>query len=139
MGIRTTYEAVAKLIEIDSTVTTDAAEFIETASVIVDEVCATAKKTDGSDYYSAARLELIERWLAAHFYAIRDPRAVMEKAGPVSQTIESKIDLYFSVTRYGQQAMLIDTNGGLARLNAKMKNGQPSLQFFWAGTETDTD
>lgn len=45
--------------------------FIDAATVVVDDVaeCAAAAGYD----YTAARLELIERWYAAHLYTRRDP------------------------------------------------------------------
>jgi hypothetical protein len=127
---RTTTALVAGIIEVDAAISLD--PFIETASELVEEVCAIAD-------YSVSRLELIERWLSAHFYAIRDPRATDEKAGSVGATYESKVDLNLALTRYGQQAMLLDTNGGLAALNAAML--KPSVSrtpsVAWLGTDPD--
>ena len=68
-------------------------------------------------------LELIETWLSAHFYATRDPRPVDEKAGSVSQQNQSKVDLGFNNSHYGQDAMTVDTSGWLGRLNNKIKKG----------------
>lgn len=120
MSVRTTNAKVQKIIEVDTGIISsdeDMEPFIETASALVDSVCAVAKKADGSAYYADSMLELIERWLAAHFYAVRDKRATAEKAGSVSVNYENKVDLYLANTSYGQQAMMLDTNGGLAALN----------------------
>ncbi len=114
----------------------DLSPFIDSANEIVTERCAVVfpgvtEQLDsagnpiyvaekGGFSYSNHRLELIERWLSAHFYAIFDPRSVMEKAGSVMQSIQSKVALGFNVTHYGQQAMRLDTQGALAVMNNAM-------------------
>ena len=128
MAVRTTSTAVQKIIELDSSIIVDLADldpFIEVASAIIDDVCVPLG-------YDATRLELIERWLSAHFYAIRDQRKQQEVAGSVSETFQTKVDLYLNVTIYGQQAQMIDTKGGLLRLN---KGISTRVLLFWAGTE----
>ncbi len=121
MSVRTTNAAVQKIIEVDTGIVEnddDMSPFIETASALVDQVCATSTQADGvTPFYTSTMLELIERWLAAHFYAVRDKRASAEKAGSVSVNYESKVDLYLANTSYGQQAMMLDIRGGLAALN----------------------
>lgn len=128
MANRTTPSAVKKIIETDDTISTDLASFIETANQIVTDCCGGAGYTD-------AKLELIERWLSAHFYAIRDPRTSKEGAGSVNATYRSKVDLNLALTHYGQQAMLIDTEGGLAALNGRATKGKAKVtpSISWAG------
>jgi hypothetical protein len=125
MAVRTTYDAVAQIIEVDATISTDLVPFIETASHLVTRVCTNTG-------YDAIDLELIERWLAAHFYAIRDPRLA---------EYQNKVDLGLDVTTYGQQAMRLAYFGELANLNEKIKSGkiQP-ISVGWVGkTDTDTE
>jgi hypothetical protein len=122
---RTTSDAVKKLVEVDATISTDLAPFIETASSLVDDVVATAKKSDGSDYYTAPKLELIERWLAAHFYTIRDNRPASEKAGSVSVNYQYEIGKMLSSSMQGQTALMLDTAGGLASLSKQSEDGKP--------------
>lgn len=131
MAYRTTYTAVGKIIEIDSSFDSDAFEpFIETANALVTECCST-------DDYDAARLELIERYLAAHFYTLRDPRAETEKAGSVSVKYQSKVELGFDTSHYGQMAMRLDTAGGLAKINAQAKgSGVPTVSLTHMGKDT---
>lgn len=133
MSYRTTYAAVAKIAEIESSYDEDSFEpFIEAANALVTEKCST-------DDYDDTRLELIERWLSAHFYCIREMRAEMEKAGSVSEKKQSKVDLGFDVTHYGQMAMRFDTAGGLAKLNQEIKSGGvSSIGFTWLG-DNDTN
>lgn len=127
MAVKTTITAVGLIIEIDSAI--DLTSFIETANALVTECCS-------EDDYDDTRLELIERWLSAHLYTIRDARAESEKAGSVSEKKQSKVDLGFDTSHYGQTAMRLDTAGGLAALNTQMKKqGKRPVGITWLGTE----
>ena len=135
---RTTRALVATIIELDLVVIPDdaaMAPFIEIANVLVTEACTGDNGPDPA--YDAARLELIERWLTAHFYTIRDPRTTQEKAGSVASTYQSKVDLGFDTSHYGQTAMRLDTNGGLAEINEDAKEGRPRVGVAWLGTDYD--
>lgn len=130
---RTSSTAVQGIIEVDEDA--DLTPFIETANALVTEVCVPAG-------YDAARLELIERWLAAHFYAVLAPRAIVEQVGSagggVREQYESKVDLGLSITRYGQQAMMLDTTGGLAALNqATIKGTARGIRAVYLGKDAD--
>ena len=70
-------------------------------------------------------LKEIERWLSAHFTAIRDPRVDSEKAGSVGAKYQYKVDIGFEVTTYGQMAKRIDSSGTLAKMDADAKSGGP--------------
>jgi hypothetical protein len=108
----TTAELVAGLIEVDADISLD--PFIATATAFVSEIPASAG-------LATERLELIERYLSAHFYTHRDPRPVSERAGPVSAEYQSKVDLNLSTSHYGQTAMMLDTSGTLATLSRLSK------------------
>lgn len=123
MPYRTDSAAIEGIIEVDSNIDLD--PFIETANALVTELCAPLG-------YNETRLELIERWLSAHFYAIRDPRARQQQAGDVSESFSFKIDKGLEQTRYGQMALQLDTKGALKALNAN-SGVRPSL--FWGGTD----
>lgn len=109
---RTTPALVKGIISIDDTV--DLTPSIATADNLVTQVCLTSG-------YSSETLEFITRWLAAHFAAINNPSKVRERAEPTEWQIESKVDLGLSVTRWGQQAIVIDTAGNLAKLDARKR------------------
>ncbi len=92
--------------------------FIQTADLIVAENL-------GSNGYSAARLKNIELYLAAHFALV-----LTERGGLVSSKLGDSQDNYtsltpmgnakitgFQLTRYGQQALLLDTKGTLLALS----------------------
>jgi len=43
-----------------------------------------------------------------------------------------------SSTSYGQQAMLLDTKGALAKLNAQVQNGRvATVEMFWMGKDRE--
>jgi hypothetical protein len=129
--MRTTSEQVAAIIEVD--VTIDLTPFMMVANELVTEVCSDAGYTD-------ERMELIERWLSAHFYTNRDPRPVSEAAGPVSTTYQSAVDLNLNTSHYGQTAMLLDTAGGLAGLMEELANPRRTrpVSVHWLGTKPST-
>lgn len=124
---RTTPDQVKGIIQVKAGA--DLTPFIFSASELVTEVCVPAG-------YSEERLELIERYLAAHFYTLLEPRASSETAGPVSETLQSKVDLFLSTSHYGQHALVLDTAGGLARLNNAMQTnkGSRTIGVSWLGS-----
>ena len=129
---RTTSILVEAIIENSGSITLT--PFIDAANTLVTRYC-----TGLDEDYSAAELVQIETWLSAHFFTVREGRAFREKAGPVSEEKQSKVDLGFSTSHYGQQAMLLDYHGGLARLNEQIKKGQAKqLIVTWVGTPKPT-
>lgn len=115
---RTTSAAVQLIIDTDANIVTATSltPFIDVANELVTELCTP-------DLYTDFRLELIERWLAAHFYAIRDNRRAMESVGAVVEWFQYKLGLNLANTMYGQQVMMLDTNGGLAEVSAAAAKG----------------
>ena len=87
----------------------DVAPFIETASLIVDE------DVSGNGP-SVARLRQIELYLAAHFVAITEERGglISSATGAGKETYANNFKEGLRSTRYGQQAMSLDTSGSLA-------------------------
>lgn len=104
--------------------------FITPANLIVTGKC--------SSTYSAAELKEIERWLAAHFVAIRDPSlsaVIRQQAGKVSQEYllsRSNITSALETTPYGQQALAMDYQGTLAGVGG---GRTATLRMFGAGNE----
>jgi hypothetical protein len=129
---RTTAAAVKLIIEVDEDISADLVPFIEFANELVTEVCAPVG-------YTAGRLEMIERCLAAHFYAVRDPRAGSETAGTVATTYKFNVGLMLQGTKEGQQALMLDTAGGLARLSKQMEKGtRVAPGVTWLGSPPPT-
>ena len=120
---RTTSAEVEAIIEVDVSIPLD--PFIAVANSLVNQL--VAEESDAPD---EARLTLIETWLAAHFYCMRDPRVTMEKAGPVQANYQSAVDLYLATSHYGQMAMTLDTTGFLRALS---NNKNRKTGVFWLG------
>lgn len=118
---RTTTELVSGIIEVDGSISLD--PFILAASALVEEIAVKS----GHD---EERLTLIETWLAAHFYTVRDPRSVAERAGPVGANYQSAVDLGLATSHYGQMAMTLDTSGLLAAMS---RNKKRTVSVGWLG------
>lgn len=129
---------VTKIIDTDRDVT----PFLETASLLVDEILA-------SSGLSVNRLDAIKKYLAAHFVWIT------ETVGLVSKDIGATKEVYrtysdksvgLSSSRYGQTALALDTSGKLASVtaNSGMKalfsvipqHGNPPR--YWVGWDWPT-
>lgn len=136
---RVTAAEVEEIIEVDDDAIS-MTPFIRAANLLVNRHCETATDLDGNAYYVSDELKEIELWLSAHNFAIREARNAAEGvSGGPSETKQSKVDLGFDVTHYGQMAMRLDSAGGLARLNALAKSGKlgGSPQLHWGGTDLD--
>lgn len=88
--------------EILETDLTDLTPFIDTAHLEV-------KDLDLDDERKAQ----VEKWLAAHFAAIRDKRVESKSIEGNKEKYAGKTDMGYKSTQYGQQALLLDTSGGL--------------------------
>ena len=131
---RTTPTNIGKIVEVDNSVSVDLEPFITAANELVTECCAGAG-------YSDARLELIERYLAGHFYVIRDPRVSSESAGVSASYLNPSVGFNLKGTKEGQQALSLDTAGGLAALSTRLEEGhkKSSVGITWLGTETEEE
>lgn len=125
--VRTTPEAVAEIIEADAAISMT--PFIAVASSVVDDHCLGVGLTD-------AKLLLIETWLGAHFYSLRDRRVVSEKAGPVSENKDPVVlGKALEQSTYGQTAMMLDTSGKLAAWNKAVVEGRSQApEITYLGT-----
>lgn len=133
---RTDADAVGGLLEVDVDIDLD--PFIESANFLVTKVCVVADSG-----YDDVQLEIIERYLAAHFYGLRDPSRTQEQIDVVRDMFETnKVDLGLQLTRWGQQALRFDTNGYLAALDNAVKDvtkplpgGLRNRSIMWLGDE----
>lgn len=107
---RTNATAVRLILDTDLT-SPQLEEFITDASLWVDN-----NITSGS--LSAAILEAIEKYLAAHFACLRDPRLTQARLGDVAETYQR--------SEYLKVAAALDTTGAVAD---KLMEGRPRLMF----------
>lgn len=102
---------------------------IETASALVDLV----ESNDSSNTLNAKTLRLIETWLAAHFYGIRDPQYQEKRTEKAEAVYQGRTDLGFDSNYWGQTAMRLDVTGYLSRINDEAKKGgkrQPVISWL---------
>ena len=126
----------AEVKEIISTPLTElqAAPMITAANILVTAKCSPAG-------YSAAELKEIERWLSAHFVAVRDPSGSIseKKIGEAQEKYQrgSKAQSKEALegTPYGQQALVLDYKGSLTDLGRR----QASIRAFGATNDESDD
>ena len=110
--------------------------YLDTASQLIDLTSALCLKVDGvTAYYTTAQLELIERWLAAHFYAVENNQLAEDKVDVISETYQFKVGLNLNCTEYGQQALLLDVCGALANAQKTAIKGKAKDEVTWLGTD----
>jgi hypothetical protein len=110
---------------IPSTVT-DVTAFILVAHNMIDKVIVEDNPHEFTDDY----LKEIERWLAAHFVAIRYQTNASEDIETAKETYQYKLGLGLANTMWGQQVLLLDTTGSFAELNNSKGR---KLKMFWLG------
>lgn len=99
----------------------DLTGFILTANKIVSRVatCATAKGLT----LDSEELELIERWLSAHFYVMSDQNYTSKSTGGQSASFQGKTDMSIAASKYGQAAMNVDYSGCLTAISKRQFAG----------------
>lgn len=110
--------------------------FIDTASAIVDDVDECA--TDRGYTLGSTRLELIERWLAAHFFQQSDQGYASKSTAGASASFHGQTKMYLESTKYGQTAVRLDKSGCLQAIASEERK---AVQADWLGkppsTQTD--
>jgi hypothetical protein len=96
----------------------DLAPYVDTASALVDDVaaCAAAK----NKALSAARLELLERWMAAHYYTKSDRTFASKSTGGASGAYITDPE---TPEPYKSAALDLDTSGCLAAILKRQRAG----------------
>jgi hypothetical protein len=108
--------------------------FIESASAVVDRVvtCAINKGLP----LTGTETELIERWLAAHFYAVSDKPYSSRSTDKASANFAGQTGMYLEFTQYGQQAVTLDWSGCLAALT---KRNRASMDWLGKAPSAQID
>jgi hypothetical protein len=135
---RTTTAAVQGILgsDYDSRRSPDLSPRIETAATLVDDI--VAKAVELGIPLTDARLEVIERWLAAHLYCVTDRPYKSRSAGGASGTFDGTTDKGLDATLYGQTARVLDTTGFLSSIGGgggtgTAGGGSTRAGLFWAG------
>jgi hypothetical protein len=135
---RTTTAAVQGILgsDYDSRRSPDLSPRIETAATLVDDI--VAKAVELGIPLTDARLEVIERWLAAHLYCVTDRPYKSRSAGGASGTFDGNTDKGLDATLYGQTAKVLDTTGFLSSIGGgggtgTAGGGSTRAGLFWAG------
>jgi len=95
----------------------DTTPFITAAHVLIEKLLSAA------DLSEEQKTE-IERWLAAHFACMRDPRENRVTTDRSEAYFEGKTDMGLNFTRYGQMVLLLDTSGLLSQHNTATEAGR---------------
>lgn len=141
---RTTDALVRGIVQVQGGV--DLTPFIRIANQLTTDQCTYPKTGQDpavflpyEDGFEESKMELIERWLAAHFYTVFDNQLSSAKAGTINVGFQHKIDMGLKCSMYGQQAMLLDNYGSLAAWDntAKTKR-QIKVSISWLGEEVET-
>lgn len=128
---RTTPALVSGIVQTQEGV--DLTPFIATGNMLTTAICGNYNPpyTDG---FVGSQMELIERWLSGHFYTIYDNQLAAAKAGSVNVVYQTKIDFGLMNSMQGQQAMMLDTGGGLASWNNLAKTKRTiKISAAWLG------
>jgi hypothetical protein len=133
MPALTTPAAVAKIIIVDPSVIPDLNPFIDTASVMVENVIGSAA--------DATVKEIVARYLTAHLIAVTDSstRIISEQVKTLQQSVYYRLSDGLGITHWGSTAMMLDSSGKLAVWNNKIVKGMVKFDLFWAGKVGDTD
>ncbi len=93
--------------------------FIDTASVVVDDLVTYAAENNKT--LIPSKLELIERWLAAHFYCQSDKTYMSKVTAQASAIFAGKTGMHLESTLYGQTAQMLDNTGLLTALSKQSR------------------
>ena len=137
MAVRTTAGDVQGVLGINYDKKTPLDGFIATATAVTDQCAVRAAAKDIT--LSSTDLELIERWLAAHYYALSDPpfkkTTITGPQGGAGGEVMGTTGLYFEATYYGQVAMMLDRGGYLSAIGSQ--SGRKIASAVWLGTEAE--
>ena len=84
-------------------------------------------------------LELIERYLAAHFYGVSDQVPQSKGTGRANASFRGQTAMGLEFTQFGQMAMTLDVTGYLSKLNKQSKEGKLVAGGSWLGTRYKND
>ena len=115
--MRTTSEKVKELLfrDFDDEDCPSLDPAVAAANALTDRVVSAA--TSKGESLTTKEAELVERYLAAHFYCQSDRQYSSSNTEGSSGSFAGQSGMYLESTSYGQTAMLLDTSGSLRELN----------------------
>lgn len=113
MALRATVQQVRELIELNAEDSAIRNNYLVTANAYVDQYLLDLS-------LSSTMLTQIELYLAAHFAALVEEKGglVQESMGASAGSVSDHYSAGLGATRFGQQAMILDSTGTLAGLGA---------------------
>ncbi len=126
---RTTIPQVQKLLKNDWNPDHDVSPYIETASNLADKIQAFADENTNV-FTDATTMELVERWLSAHFYMVMNQEYSSKRAEGGAASFQGKSGMYLTSTIYGQQAVVLDSTGYLATI---AESPRKMARLVWQG------
>jgi hypothetical protein len=127
---RTNSVAVAAILGRNYDEATDLSPFIETAYLMVNKVVLCAARKGATT--TAEGLEIIERWLAAHYYGCHDQFYTSKSTGGASASFQGQTGMRLEATFYGQTALGLDDTGCLEALSKRN-----TASMVWLGKHRD--
>lgn len=103
---------------------------IASANVVVTRAASLASQKGVT--LTSDELELMERWLAAHFYCVSDQTYASKSTDGASASFHGKTDMNFESTRYGQSALNVDYSGALTNISKRQ-----FARAVWLGKTAD--
>jgi hypothetical protein len=114
---RTTSNAVKSILleDYDSEAEPSLTPFIDTANALTSRLA--TKAAASGEILTTAELELVERWLAAHFYVVSDSKYAENTTADAEAVYQGKTEMGLEASTYGQQALALDWTGVLVALS----------------------
>lgn len=109
---RTNPELVKGVLLADYDGASDLGAFIDTAAELVADVEVCIARQGSS--LTETRLELLERWLAAHCYCCSDQPYLLRKTQSAMGKFQGETKQGLTGTKYGQMALNLEPSGCLA-------------------------
>jgi hypothetical protein len=130
VAFRTDQSRVREVLEeADETIPVE--PFIRAANAVINSLISRCAAMAAS---SADELAVVETWLAAHYYAQRDPAYASKTTGGASGTFQGQTAMYFEASKYGQRAMELDGSGCLSKRQWELKTGNTmKASLTWGG------
>ena len=131
MAYRTTDPLVRGIIQVK--IGLDLTPFIAAGNSLTTNICGQACPAY-PDTGIGSQMELIERWVSAHAYTVFDGPLSNARVGQVSVGYQFRIDMCLESSKYGQMAMLLDTQGLLAAYSNTAKTKRRIyVKMKWLG------